>query len=479
MRNAKIIMLTVILSCPALFGWERFYGGDSLDIGYCVIQDNAGNFVISGTTYSISTDNFDAYLIKADNRGDTIWTRTFGGSNYDDATGLTQASDNGYVIVGSSNSFTGDETFDVYIVKTDTAGATDWVKTYGSSEDDFGSAIIRTSDNGFAITGVYNYYPDYDLGYYVGDVYVIKTDAGGDTSWTRHYGGSDDDAGSFIAQTHDGGYVITGYTYSLGPGIVDTSNIYLAKLNRFGGLDWQRGIDYNHSFDDAYFVYQLGDNGFIIAGGCYTTARKWDALLVKTDSLGNPQWQRTYGDNNSDIAYTACKTRDNGYILAGQTASFGANWVDIYLVKTDSLGNMLWQNKYGGNGIDRALSVLQTSDGGYIVVGLFGGDTAQSVGDVYLLKVDSAGTPMAVLDPSTQSPSNFFLDIFPNPFNSALNISAPPGTHIEIFNLLGQKIDEFGDKNIWQPNLPSTSGVYFLRATNRNNVLTKRAVYIK
>lgn len=474
----KAIWVLITLG-SGLMGFERFYGGDSLDYGNWIIEDSNRNLIVAGTTNLYTTTGFDFYIVKTNYLGDTIWTRTFGGANIDDGTSVVQCPDGGYVVVGSSNSFNAEELFDIYIVKVDTNGAIGWVKLYGSGEDDYAANVIKTIDNGFAITGTYNYYPDYSLGYYVGDAYLIKTDAVGDTLWTKHYGGSDDDAGQYVAQTRDGGYIIAGYTYSFGPGTVDTSNIYLIKTNIFGTIQWQKGIDCNHSFDYGFWACQEDDGGYTIIGDSYFPGRNWDAIMLKTDSLGNPLWYRTFGDTSQDICFSATKTTNKNYILVGQTSSFGANWIDLYVVKTDSIGNLLWQKKFGGPGIDRGYSVIEASNGGYIITGLFGGDTLRSLGDLYILKIDTGGVVVEVRDAKTMKPLSLFLNVYPNPFNSALMLEFTLGATVEIYNTIGDRIAQITSERLWIPPAGLSGGMYFVKAKLGKEEIVKRVIYMK
>jgi len=225
-----------------------------------------------GTGYS------DVYLIKTDSFGDTRWTRTYGGPSWDGGYSVVLTSDGGYIIAGETWSF-GAGVIDIYLIKTDSLGDTIWTKTYGGTGWDCGRSVTQTSDGGYIIAG---YTESYGVG---GDFYLIKTDENGDTIWTRTYGGTGWDCGRSVAQTSDGGYIIAGYTRSYGAGA-----------------------------DDVY--------------------------LIKTDSLGDTLWTRTYGGTDYEYGYLLAQTSDGGYIVVGNTYSYGAGMTDVYLIKTDSLGNV-------------------------------------------------------------------------------------------------------------------------------------------
>ncbi len=164
--------------------WTKAFGGTNEDYGRSVQETSDGGYIIAGYTKSFGAGSYDVYLIKTDANGDTTWTKTYGGSNIDQGYSVEQTSDGGYIIAGNSKSF-GAGLDDVYLIKTDANGDTTWTKTYGGSNIDQGYSVEQTSDGGYIIAG---YTKSFGAGSY--DVYLIKTDANGDTTWTKTYGGS-------------------------------------------------------------------------------------------------------------------------------------------------------------------------------------------------------------------------------------------------------------------------------------------------
>lgn len=181
------------------------------------------------------------------------------------------------------------------------------------------------------------------------DVYLIKTDGEGKLLWNRTYGGPNGDKGWSVRQTSDGGYVIVGST------------------------GWVEELPYDED-DPIYMDPARRPRRF-----------HYDVWLVKTDAEGDVLWSRTYGGAESDRGYSVQQTVDGGYIIAGYTWSFNAVYHDLYLVRTDSSGHMEWNKTYGGNGRDEGESVIQTSDGGYIIAGYTGWY------DEWLVKTDPDG----------------------------------------------------------------------------------------
>ena len=332
--------------------------------------------------------NLVTSAIATANEPPLVWEKTFGGSNDDQAYSVQQTSDGGYIIAGDTSSF-GAVSSDVYVVKTDSAGNSVWEKTFGGSRDDHGRSVQQTADGGYIIAG-YSMLLVYDerwqYYYYQGDVYLIKTDPDGNSIWQKTFVGSCDDRAYSVQQTTDGGYIIVGTTRDIGAPVQTWPDVYLIKTDSGGNMVWQKTF-WGVVDDFGYSVQQTADGGYIIAGGTPSFgAGGYDVYLIKTDSGGNLVWQKTFGGSKYDQAYSVQQTTDGGYIIAGGTSSFGAAGRNVYLVKTDSGGNMVWQKTFGGSNDDFGNSVQQTTDGGYIIAG---GTSSFGAGsnDVYLMKL--------------------------------------------------------------------------------------------
>jgi len=360
--------------------WTLTLGESSEDRGRSVQQTTDGGYIITGYTCSYGAGSYDVYLIKTDSLGDTLWTRTFGGSASDVGYSVQQTTDGGYIIAGITYSY-GAGYADVWLIKTDLLGNTLWTRTYGGSDWDEAYSVQQTTDGGYIIAGYTKSYGAGDR-----DVYLIKTDSLGDTLWTRTYGGSDWDEAYSVQQTTDGGYIIAGITYSYGAGYAD---VWLIKTDLLGNTLWTRTFGGSSSSDGAYSVQQTTDGGYIIAGFIWKTGDNLrDVYLIKTDAKGNVQWVKTFGGRKDDVGNSVQQTKDGGYLIAGKTNSYGAGYADVWLIKTDLLGNTLWTRTYGGSDWDEAYSVQQTTDGGYIIAGY-----TKSYGagdrDVYLVRTSA------------------------------------------------------------------------------------------
>lgn len=315
------------------------------------------------------------------------FTRAYGGSDQDVARSLVQTNDGGYALAGSTNSF-GSGGSDGWLVKTDVEGNKQFTQTYGGSNDDGTDAVVQTPDDGFALAG---YTASFGSG--STDFWLVKTDVNGNKQFTRTYGGSDDDGACSLVETSDGGFALAGHTDSFGSG---DSDFWLVKTDVEGNEQFARAYG-GKSSDAAYSLIQTLDGGYALTGWTESFgASNSDVWLVKTDAIGNTQFTRTYGGGEGDEAYSLMQTLDGGYMLVGWTKSFGSNSRDVWLVKTDAVGNVQSTRTYGGSERDRAWSLVRIRDGSYALAGRtnsFGGDST----DFWLVKTKR--------DPEVSAPS--------------------------------------------------------------------------
>jgi hypothetical protein len=368
-------LLTVFFSYNSYgYMWKKTLGGSGSGSGNSVQQTTDGGFIIAGYTSIYGAGNRDVYLIKTDGLGNLVWENTFGGIDYDNGESVQQTTDGGFIIAGSTKSY-GAGVIDVYLIKTDGLGNLVWENTFGGNDGDIGHSVQQTTDGGFIISGV-----TWSYGAGLSDVYLIKTDASGNLVWEKTFGGTGGDWGQSVQQTTDGGFIIAGGTDSYGAGNRD---VYLIKTDASGNLVWEKtfGGSY-HEF--GYSVQQTTDGGFIISGDESSFgAGGYDVYLIKTDASGNLVWEKTFGGTGSDRGRSVQQTTDGGYIIVRTHIWWELLWVyyDLYLIKTDSSGNLVWEKtlgrkEYSGN------SVQQTTDGGYIIAG-WTGRSGSSVSLIY------------------------------------------------------------------------------------------------
>jgi len=283
-----------------------------------------------------------------------------------------------------------------------------WAKVFEGPGFNEEFSVQQTPDGGYTVAGYLNSGPTDSSGEKQYDVLLFKVDADGNKVWEKTYGGDESDFAFSLQQTTDGGYIIGGESRSFGG-----SDAYLIKTDANGNMQWNRTFDLcgGNDTDRILSVRQTSDGGYISAGFTFSCSQKlwgkpvpWDdSFLLKTDANGNMVWESVFGwEDNVDRALSVQQTPDRGYVAVGYVHYYDPNGPiyvygqDIYLVKTDKDGNILWNKTFGignktalGNGLNEAEVFQQTSDGGYVVVGQ-GADTR-----IYLLKTDANGNKVS------------------------------------------------------------------------------------
>ncbi len=299
-------------------------------------------------------------------------------------------------------------------------GEIEWAKTFGGSREDDANSIIETTDGGFAVLG-YTLSNDGDISDKTStdaDFWVFKTDADGNLLWSKTYGGSSDDRATKIINTSDGGLGVIGYTRS-NDGDVSLNNgfydFWLLKLDNSGNILWEKTFGFTGN-DQGQSLIQTTDGGYFLAGFMDFDGRSVSQPVnksgnrhgvgefwgIKTDASGNQQWDTYFGGTSNDRAYDVVQTPDGGFIMIGNSESEDFDITDpkgsydFWVVKTDASGAMEWQKNYGGSGIEIAYSISKTNDGNFLILG----DTRSNDQDVtnsngnadsWLLKINETG----------------------------------------------------------------------------------------
>lgn len=469
-------MKTLILLCAQLFfslivagqttEFQKEYGGSKWDLGQSVCQTADGGYIVSGRTSSYGEGNEDVYLIKTDAAGDTLWTRTFGGSGNDYGYTVRVTTDGGYLISGHTDSF-GHGDCDGLVLKFNSSGTLMWMNTYGTPKSEITSSFNFTNDGGYILVGIHG-----DITDSLDQVYLVKTDVNGDTLWTKYYGTNASTTGYYVCQTADSGYVFTGCTTNYGPGKMD---MLLGKTDKWGNLQWMKtyGGDSN---DIAYCMQITAEGGYIMAGYTHSYgAGDDDGYVVKTDAQGNTIWAKTYGGSKLDRFNHIEHTTDGGYILSGMTKSFGAGGSDVYVVKIDSAGNQLWAQTYGDTADQVNGCIKQCADGGFIIAGSSSNNCNPMTGDynVFLIKTDKDGNTVTGLPNIKQAEAG--IKAYPNPFSQSTTFDIPAGLlndnlTLTMYDITGKQVSEYDNishltsVNIQRDNLQA--GMYFYRFTS-------------
>jgi hypothetical protein len=323
--------------------WSKTYGGIRSDFGCHVLETADNGFAITGYTERTDSTGYDVYLIKTDVNGDTLWTRTYGSESYEAGYDSDQTDDNGYLIGGYTESF-GAGLKDIYLIKTDSNGDTLWTQTYGGSNYEEVFAVNQTNDGGYFAAGytesdtiiqnAKEMLPKKEKG--KSRMFLMKTDASGDTAWTKTYGNSNFDIAYSAQQTNDDGYILAGVTENDDERGYD---FYLVKTDSNGDTLWTRTYG-GSGMDQARAVRQTNDGGYIVTGKTNSFNEDMDVYVVRTNSTGDTLWTKTFGDKDIDNSYSVKETSDNGYIISGYTAKSGIQNHNIYLIRTDINGDI-------------------------------------------------------------------------------------------------------------------------------------------
>ena len=461
--------------------WARTYGGSWQDGGQCVTKTADGGFVLTGFNSSVnSSHSKDVLLMKTNASGDEVWSRYYGGPMDDIGRCVRQTADGGYIITGMTE--VSPQVFDPFLIRTDSSGNFLWQRSYDFGDDDRGHAVWQTADGGFILAGQ-AWVGSVTFGSY--DMYVVKTDATGNVEWQRTYEYDDTaspgaDVALSIQQLSDKGYIIGGFTQS------SVWASFLVRTDSLGQSLWSRTYN-DGSVNECYAVQTTRDGGFVLTGGLVSYVTDTDVFLIKTDSAGNPIWQKIYGGENADDGESVRELSDGGFAIAGMTASYGAGMWDVYVLRTNASGDTLWTRSFGGDSDDRGYSVDQADDGSIVLAG-WSWSLGQGLGDAYVIKLND--TPLNANADKNRPNSAGLCQNFPNPFNPTTTIrfqvaQAGPVT-LKVYNVLGQEVASLldavmkpGEYSVeWEARLQS-SGVYFYRLQTPTFAETKGMILVR
>jgi hypothetical protein len=370
-------------SCEA--NWIRTYGGPSADYGSSSVRTSDGGYIVTGTTGNFGAVSSDCLVLKLDSGWNMEWQKIYGASGVDSCLSIRQTEpDLGYIVAGATSS-SGAGGSDVWLLKLDGSGNVEWQKTYGGSGSDQAVAVSQT-DSGYIVAAQTS-----SFGMGSTDFWLLNLDTGGNILWQRSYGGASMDFLYDLQTVTGGGYIVAGQTMSFGAGGNDA---LLLKVDADGNIVWQK--TYGGTLTDwAGSIQKTVGGGYIVLGETSSFgAGDRDIWILKIDEDGEIAWQKTYGGPARDEGDGVSKIRqtsDLGYIVTGITSSFGAGGQDAWLLKLDANGNVTWQRSYGGAKDDWVYLAEETVDGGYIMAG-----NTRSFGagaeDIWLLKLEADGS---------------------------------------------------------------------------------------
>lgn len=362
------------------------------DQAMSVAMTDDGGYAVAGYTYSYGAGMYDAFIAKYTAEGSISWLKTWGGVNRDYGYSLAQTNDGGYIITGKTKSYgnnvgSGTTVYDMFITKLTSDGVVSWSKTWGGSFDDVGNSVVQTSDGGYVVIGdTVSYGSGVGTTY---DTFITKFNSSGDLSWSKTWGGANNDYGNSIKQTSDGKYVVTGKTASYGYANTN-GDIYLAKFFNDGSLEWSRTLGYD-LLDSGEDIIQSSDGSYILLGSTtsYGTSGSSDVILAKFSTDGTPAWTKTWGTTGTDYGYALVES-DDGYTVTGVTRAINT-LTDTLIAKFSLDGTKIWANGYGGLSHDCGYAISRATYGGYTVVGCTASFYDTDYSDVLFVRVAEDG----------------------------------------------------------------------------------------
>ena len=481
--------------------WRNTFGGSSYDVGSCVLETQDGGYIVAGHSSSQDGDIFgsrggvDFWILKFNKLGGVQWKKNLGGSENDWGTKVIQTTDEGYLIVGYAGSTDFDVSgnhgglYDGWVVKLSSTGTIEWQKCIGGSEIDLLWSAKQTLDGAYILSG-YSNSDDGDISGNQGDfdAILIKLSQDGEIEWQKSLGGSSEDNANSVIETPDGGFVIIGETWSDDEDVLklhEGSDLWVVKVTEAGEIEWNTtlggsgadfGIDAVLTQDNGYVVLGFigGDSGDIsVHHGAF------DYWVVKLSQLGELIWEKSLGGSGPDWARSLVLTKDNSYLIAGESASNDGDVVnlngglEIWLSKVNDQGSLIWQKSFGGSKADACYSIGLTNDGGYILTGATSSNNGDFSGcenggedDLFIMKFAPESSAVSL---HYNSP----LSIAPNPASTSISLQGletENEVNVIISNFLGQTILQkqmSPDEQINVGNLPK--GIYLVSAIGENN----------
>ncbi len=466
----NIILLCFFLLQITGFSQPTIFLKNYDTLGYyysnCVRQTLDGGYIMCGSNYT-TVNTQDAAIIKTDSFGNLEWIKTYGGFATDGAITLEVSNDSSYFVFGIKDDISSWQN-DFWFLKLNSQGDTVFTKilSFGPGVN-YPKGSDRTLDNGYVITGYTT-----AIGSGLHDVFLVKLDSIGNSIWIKTYGGTNGDYGNSVRQTSDSGYIVTGYTGSFNTLFGD---IYTIKTDKYGDTLWTRTFGFGN-YDFGQSIAETSDHGFLVAGASYDTGgTNYNTLLLRYDSIGELLWSKEFFIPVEDVPIAIYKLSSGGFILGGYRANAVTHHYQVFLMQIDDFGDSLWTRTSPlptPTTSDIALSMILNRNGDYVFVGA--SDDPPNSG--FLMIVDTSGN---FLSKVLEIPMvNNYL-IYPNPANSFLSIEnmgiLNSATRYELVNLFGNIVTT----NSIEKGLIATkinvseipSGIYFIRIYKDNNIL--------
>lgn len=472
----------------------RSFGGPAMDVGRDIQCTSEGGFIIAGTTSSCGSGNTAVYLIKTDSAGKHQWSKAIGGIGIEWGYSVKQTFDGGYVTAGYTNSF-GNGGYDMYLVKTDSAGNILWEKSYGGSDWDFGYCVQQTPDSGFVLCG-----ETYSYGSGNTDAFFVRTDKNGDTLWTRTAGGDSVDVANSIIVYNDSTYFYTGETNSTGYG---GSDMFFGKIDKSGNVYPTKTIGTTKN-DIGHCIEKTMDGNILIFGETDSvpgTNTGPNEILTKINPNGDFLWLpdkfQVYGSSGIDIGQSV-KEKTNGELLTCGINPLGLGGLSLHMMMLNSGGWWLSGPGFGDTGDEEGYSLVITPAKKVAYVGSTT-SYGQGLEDVYLIilkkdsivmnytlsKTEFADTCSGLSIAENEIASN--VQIYPNPFSESAVLEiknagfAKMNLAFTLYDVFGRELRKYQVRNekieIKKENLKEA--VYFYSVSSEKEIISQGKLVIQ
>lgn len=308
------------------------------------------------------------------------WIKSYGGNSSDIAYSIAE-SPSGYLIAGKTESFGGGNS-DLWVIKTDKSGEILWEKSIGGTYYEWIEDIVYVPNEGYILLAITN-----SFGAGKNDFWMLKMNEDGDILWQKTYGGAEVEQPAKVIITDDGGYAVVGTSNSFTTD--EDDDIWLIKLDSLGDVMWQKTYGGNDT-ENAYSIDKTPDGGYVIGGDTFSFgAGGFDYLLIKVNSTGSVEWAKTYGGENGDTAHDVSASYNGEYVIVGKTQSFQSTSLDSWICKLRSDGQIEWAKVYGGDNGDMVYSVVNEVDS-YVIAG-YSYSFSDNYSDSWVVNVNSSG----------------------------------------------------------------------------------------
>jgi hypothetical protein len=442
-KTKNILFIFLIFQAFLLAGQDTVfmhtYGIPGYNYGIKTLQTHSGNFMVLGNKSGF-TGNTDIYLVLTNPKGEIIRDTAIGGSSIEWANDMQMTSDNGYIITGYTNNAPNND-YNVLVVKTDSIGNVQWSNSYGTSEWDFAQSVIQMPDGSYIIAG-----ETYGASSGNKDILLMGISDTGDSLWAKTYGAAGNDEAYMLAISENHFCYITGSTSSYGAGNYDG---FLMKTTATGDSLWMKTLG-DTAEDHCYGFTFTSDNAIAIAG----STRNYDAMgldgtIFKTDTSGNILWKNVFGGTEKDELFSIFQDYNNSYILLGNTFSYGyPGTSDLYLIVADENGFFQTGCTYGLDKYDNGLFITPTSDSGCVITG-----STQSLGvgisNIFVIRTDSTYLlPMSywsqIMGISESIPDNGFVLLYPNPADDKVYFETDnmhsEDVYVKVYDISGKEM---------------------------------------